>query len=257
MSDFLSHWDTTKTSTGSSNSDQIHLPLVSSGTYDFVVQWGDGNNDHITVWNQAETTHTYASGGAYDLIITGTCTGWRFNNTGDRLKILNISQWGTFKFGNTGAYFYGCENLTATATDVPDLTGTASLNQCFRNCYVFNSDLSAWDVSAVTNMTYMFYGCSVFNSDLSAWDVHAVTSMSNMFTGSGLSVLNYSKALLAWSALPLHASVTLSTGPKYYAGTPASARASIIANHGWTITDGGLSTDYSPFQGNPMMMSAP
>jgi len=103
----------------------------------------------------------------------------------------------------------------------------------------------------------MFFNCYVFNSDLSAWDVHAVTTMSYMFYASGLSVLNYSKTLLGWSAQTLTAGVTLSTGPKYFGGTPASARTSIITNHGWTITDGGLSTAYSPFQGAPMLMCTP
>jgi len=333
MADFLSSWDTTKTSVGSSNADQIHLPLHNGGTYDFVIDWGDGGpTDHITVWNQAETTHTYASAGPYDLTIAGTCTGWRFNNTGDRLKILDISQWGTLKFGNLGSYFYGCENLTATATDVPDLTGTTALTNCFRGCLAFTSDLSAWDVHAVTNMyaifrdchvfnsdlsgwdvhavtdmysmfcycyaftsdlsgwdvhavtnlqsTFygcydftsdlsgwdvhavtnmyaMFHDCHVFNSDLSAWDVHAVTNMTYMLTGANtFSSLNYSKALLAWSAQSLQASVTLGGGTrKYYKGTPTAARASIIANHGWTITDGGQEPGYSPFEGSPMLIA--
>jgi len=36
---FISTWDTTNTSTGSSNSDQIKLPLVSNGTYNFTVDY--------------------------------------------------------------------------------------------------------------------------------------------------------------------------------------------------------------------------
>ena len=56
MADFVSQWKTDNP--GVSNNDQITLPLVSGGTYNFLVQWGDGNSDTITVWNQAETTHT-------------------------------------------------------------------------------------------------------------------------------------------------------------------------------------------------------
>ena len=44
-------------------------------------------------------------------------------------------------------------------------------------CSVFNSDLSSWDVSNVTNTLAMFSKCSVFNSDLSSWNVSNVTNM--------------------------------------------------------------------------------
>jgi len=36
---------------------KIKLYLVSSGTYNFIVDWGDGSESHITTWNQAEVTH--------------------------------------------------------------------------------------------------------------------------------------------------------------------------------------------------------
>ena len=45
----------------------------------------------------------------------------------------------------------------------------------------FNSDISEWDVSRVTDMTHMFYYAEPFNSDLSQWDVSRVTDMSSMF----------------------------------------------------------------------------
>ena len=43
----------------------------------------------------------------------------------------------------------------------------------FLNCYKFNSDISNWDVSNVTNMNFMFHG-SKFNGDISKWDVSNV-----------------------------------------------------------------------------------
>lgn len=47
LTDFISVWDTTIEST-------IELPLVSSGNYNFSVNWGDGNTDTITTYDQAE-----------------------------------------------------------------------------------------------------------------------------------------------------------------------------------------------------------
>ena len=52
----------------------------------------------------------------------------------------------------------------------------------FSGTTVFNSDLSDWDVSSVTNMGNMFSTAIVFNSDLSDWDVSSVTNMGNMFS---------------------------------------------------------------------------
>ena len=42
----------------------------------------------------------------------------------------------------------------------------------------FNTDLSCWDVSKVTNMFGMFYLAKAFNNDLSSWNVSSVTKMS-------------------------------------------------------------------------------
>ena len=44
----------------------------------------------------------------------------------------------------------------------------------------FDQNLTAWNVSQVTDMSYMFYGCR-FNQALDKWDVGKVTDMSYMF----------------------------------------------------------------------------
>ena len=56
-------------------------------------------------------------------------------------------------------------------------------------------DISAWDVSNVTNMSYMFYECINFNSDLSDWDVSNVTDMRFMF----LNCKNFNSNLSKWN----------------------------------------------------------
>ena len=48
----------------------------------------------------------------------------------------------------------------------------------------FNSDLSKWDVSRVTDMMEMFQEASSFNGDLSKWDVSRVADMGGMFSGA-------------------------------------------------------------------------
>ncbi len=179
--DFVSVWNTDLTSEGSSNTNQIALPLVSDGTYDFLVDWGDGSSDTITSYDQGELIHTYSSEGEYILVINGTLYGWQFNNAGDRLKIIEISQWGNISLGNSGSYFYGAENLQISALDAPDLTGTTTLNHMFAGTRSFNQPIEHWDVSSVTNMRYMFDGASSFNQNIGNWDVSRVTDMNRMF----------------------------------------------------------------------------
>ena len=87
---FLSTWNTTLTSSGSSDDNQVNLPLETSGTYNFYVDWGDETSDTITSWDQPEVTHTFASEGIYSLNITGQIIGWSFNNDGDKLKLIEI-----------------------------------------------------------------------------------------------------------------------------------------------------------------------
>ena len=71
---FKSRWDTTQA--GSAN-DTVVLPLVSYGSYNFDVDWGDGNRDNITTYNQSEVTHQYSNTGIYEIRIKGDITGWR------------------------------------------------------------------------------------------------------------------------------------------------------------------------------------
>jgi len=180
-SNFNSIWNTSKTSTGSSNSTCVKLPLESSGTYNFTVWWGDGSNDTITAYDQAEVTHDYGSEGTYNISISGTIEGFRFNNGGDKLKITDIIQWGVLKLGNNNGYFYGCSNLAGSFNDTLDLTGTTTLYYMFSGCTNFNGNTSSWDVSSVTNMYAMFYYASAFNQDIGSWDVSSVTKMYAMF----------------------------------------------------------------------------
>lgn len=181
---FSSVWETNRS--GSSGNNQIRLPLESSGTYNFIVNWGDGTNNTIISWNQAERTHTYASEGVYTIEIIGIIVGWRFNNGGDREKLLEIKQWGDLRLGNSGGYFWGCTYLNITASDSLDLTGTTTLARAFRACQTIDKieGMNNWDMSSVTVMNEMFTGAHIFNQDIGNWDVSSVTDMASMFIGT-------------------------------------------------------------------------
>merc|ERR1712238_498117 len=67
--------------------------------------------------------------------------------------------------------------ITSKVTNMNSLVSGYS-NTMFQS---FNTDLSCWDVSSVTDMTWMFYEASSFNTDLSSWNVSSVTDMRGMF----------------------------------------------------------------------------
>jgi len=48
----------------------------------------------------------------------------------------------------------------------------------------FNSNVSNWDVSSVTNIGGMFYGATKFNGDISNWNVSSVIDMGVSYQSS-------------------------------------------------------------------------
>jgi surface protein len=196
---FISTWKTDNLSAGSTLSNQIKLPLSPNGNYRFLVDWGDGSSNIITTYADINTTHTYSVAGTYTVKITGLIAGMAFGNTGDRLKLLSITQWGSFILGTIeGSYFYGCSNLTLdSVTDVLNLSGrlisfsviqdkTTSLTNAFRDCTSLTTinRMDEWDTSEVTLMSSMFQGATLFNQYIGSWNTSSVTNPSSMFTNA-------------------------------------------------------------------------
>jgi surface protein len=243
VSEFISVWDTTL-----GFAVPITLPLVESGNYNFTVNWGDGNTDTITAWNQAETTHTYAEDGTYTVTITGTIEGWAFGGySACATKLISITDIGLLKLGNHEGYFQNCQNLTTIGGTI-DLTGVTNMNAMFAFCYSLTSvnGIELWDVSSVTSMSSVFAYATAFNQDISGWDISNVLSgkggnmVDFMYGKSTANYSYYDNLLNAWSQLTLNSGVDLGMGSIEYTSAGAAARASIISNYSWTISDGGL-----------------
>jgi len=180
--DFVSTWDTTQ---AGSASDTIVLPMTAGNTVD----WGDGNTD-------TTNTHTYAAGGTYTVTISGTINTFRFANSGDKAKITDVSNWGTFEIANTQT-FHGCSNLNLTATDAPTLS-TTILDYTFYQCTAFNSDINHWDVSNATSLGAFFAICPNFNQPLNNWDVSNVTSFKTSFYSMFRGCITFNQDLGSW-----------------------------------------------------------
>jgi len=180
---FVSTWNTNNTSVGSSTSTQVSLPLIASGTYNFSVDWGDGTYGQVTTYNIGNT-HTYSIAGTYVIKIYGVCIGWQFNNSGDRLKILDIYSWGKLRLGNSLGYFNGCANLNlSNVIDVLNLTGTTILSNAFQGCSGMTTcnRMNEWNVSNVTLLNNIFQNCSNFDQNIGNWNVSSVVDFSRMF----------------------------------------------------------------------------
>ena len=215
LTDFVSVWNTTNVSVGSSGNKSINLPLFLDGVYNFVVDWGDGTSNTITAYNQPEKNHTYSSIGTYTITIKGVCQGFQFQGGGDRLKILSILNWGDFQFKDSssgGGYFKSCENLDLSlVADIVNMGNCTDFENCFESCNSlttinncndwdmsnvivmtgmfinspsFNQNISNWDVSSVVDMVQMFDGATSFNQNIGNWDVSSVTNMAYMFSGA-------------------------------------------------------------------------
>jgi surface protein len=175
---FITTWDTTL---AGSAADTIELPL-GVGSFDFDVDWGDGGTENVVSAGSESITHVYSVGGTYDVSITGTFPHIRFNNTGDKAKITDVSAWGGGQFSTFEGAFYGCSALDTSAIDSPIMLAGARTTSMFRNANTFNGDISSWDVSSVTDMRSMFSSATSFNQNIGAWDVSSVTDMGSLFS---------------------------------------------------------------------------
>ena len=91
----------------------------------------------------------------------------------------------------------------------------------------------------MTTMSGMFAETIVANPDMSLWDFSSVTTLTNFINScDGLSVVNYSNALIQLDATsPLNNQSPGTVNQNYNAGA-AAAHAALLGD-GWTLTDNG------------------
>lgn len=240
---FITRWKTDNP--GTSNSTSITIPTEDSEIYSYQVDWngdGDFNDTDENINYSGNATHDYGSVGTYTVKIKGIFPQIYFNNERDKEKILSIEQWGTKAWGSMLRAYQGTSNLSMNAIDAPDLSATMQMGAMFDNTGNLGASTGdwSWDTSNVTGMTGLF-STSTFDFDISSWNVESVNGFGSMFAGSTLSSHNYEALLIAWDAQVLNSGRTFSGGDSRYCSQGAQdAKASIIANDSWTITDGGL-----------------
>ncbi len=170
----------------------IGLETVAGGggpllVYDFVVDWGDGNTDVITSWNDPALSHTYASSQTWTIQIEGVCPNLSLGasgpETGDRSKVTSITQWGSVVFTYLNNAFNDCYNMTLTATDLPDFSSVTDIRWMFNECRSIVTGAEGWDFSVMqtTSIRYLFDHCDKVNFDASGWNLTGITDMQGVF----------------------------------------------------------------------------
>ena len=204
------------TSRAGSASDQFQF-TGALGDYDVVAKQ---NDIVVAIFNDlsGEQTITLPSSGIYVLEVKSKeVNGFNrinFAQTGDRLKITDIKQWGTIVWTSFRTAYWNCNNMLITATDIPNL-------------------------SLVTNMFFAFRGVTIGNPNLRDWNVSNVTAMDRIFQGSNISVENLTACYENWSQLNLQQNVEFSTGTTKYNSSGQTGRDILVNTYNWTITDGG------------------
>jgi len=160
---------------------------------------------------------------------------------------------------STRSMFFECTSLTTIP--LLDLSSVTDATNMFRNCTSLTT-ISLLDLSSVTYSTNMFSYCAALTTvpllNLSSvtnayamfaycaalttvplLNLSSCTNVSNMFLGVTLTTQSYSDFLINLATQPLQSGVSFHGGNSKYNPTAAIARAYLISNFGWTITDGG------------------
>lgn len=233
---FITVWQTDNPGVTADNA--IRFPAVGQFTYTW--EEVDNSDNNGSGSGNTSTDITFPSTGKYRVEITpvGTLSFNRitFNNEGDRLKLMEIEQWGDVEWSGMEDAFYGCENLNISATDAPDLSQVISTSSMFRSCASLDADFNHWDVSNVTDMSNMFNGASSFNQPLGDWEFPVLETGENMFDDSGLDCINYNKTLFGWvEKADLPDSINLGAGGVFYGLQALGVRNYLTIIKNWDI----------------------
>ena len=207
---------------GSSTSTEFTIPTIGTG-YNYDVDCGNnGTLDAIEITGDYTCDFTPLGGeGTYQVRILSNQSGNNgfpriyFNDSGDKLKIVSIDQWGKNSWKSMQGAFFGASNLEILATDVPDLTNVGSLES-------------------------MFEGALIANPNMYSWDFTQVTDMSDFLKGSGVSIINYDTLLLNLMSSHSLADVIINSVPVTRCSNPAQQAYDGLTTNGWVINDLGI-----------------
>ena len=146
---------------GTSATNQFTIPTTGTG-YNYDITTSDGQT--ITGLTTG-TTITFPTAGTYDVFISGSFPQCYFDNGGDKLKLLDIKNFGIYALGSTSqlSAFFGCSNMVISATDIGHFENVTNFFQAWRGCSSLTSfPLINTSSGSVFNSTW--YGCRSLTS---------------------------------------------------------------------------------------------
>ena len=158
-----------------------------------------------------------------------------------------MDSWGALEVTSSGLFF-GCTCLTS----VPNGLAVSTLNNFFRDCSVFNSDISLFDLTGLAlqgGAVATFYRAIEFNQDISEWDFSKTSPFNGFMTDKSSENYHYhitTTYLIKWDSDPSVGGLdfgkltnfTTDFGTIQYSSAGAAAHASLVAK-GLIINDGG------------------
>jgi hypothetical protein len=203
---------------GTSTSTQFTMPLVSGGNYDFTVTRVSGpgtlTGDPVAHSTTTPLTLDFSTAGTYELSVAadlGDFIGWNFANGGDRLKLLEIKEFGPFQLHSSFDLpaFRGCTNLSFTASDGQNFLAVAtSVSDTFRDMGTLNNErfphFANLDFSGIPRYNSCFRapgsadGTSAFDWDISQMDFSSISLLdrfSSMFQARRIATPRYNAFL--------------------------------------------------------------
>jgi surface protein len=210
----------------------------------------------VTGWDVSSVTDMGGMFSFTDDVVSQDFSNW------DSAAVLNMTNMFSFCDNRetiiTSSLFVGplCTNIRAmfienfaltTITDVAnwDVSAVTDMRDVFGRCTSLATlDVSTWDTSSVLFIGLMFRDCDLL-TDLAIdnWDITALINANNfMFEHVGLNTARYDDVLIAWDAQAVNNNINVSFGLSKYTspGAAATARANLIADHSWVISDGGI-----------------
>ena len=184
---------------GTSASNQFTIPTTGTG-YLYDIETSDGQS--ITGLTSGATI-TFPSAGTYDIFISGSFPQFYFNNSGDRLKLLNLKNFGIYALGSTSQSnaFYGCSNMVISATDTGHFENVTNFSFAWRDC------------SSLTS--FPLINTSLGTSFSSTWrNCTSLTSFPLIDTSSGTNFLGSWYLCTSLTSFPL---IDTSAGTNFYA----------------------------------------
>ena len=250
---------------GTSNDNQFQF-TGGQGNYDVVAKQND-----ITVQTfnnlSDESTITFANGaGTYTLEVnakeTNGFTGIRFDNSGDKDKLIKINQWGIFSDTRENL-FQGCGNLISLPINNEYLNQATNIFAIFRNCenlilpdsLTFEAAVLGTNALLFNNLTSLAPLMNLPNLEVAdnmlrgnlltdlpvGMTLPNLTDGTNFLLDSTINTERYSQLLVDMAAGNNNTNVPFHGGNSKYNDAGEVARNSLAdaAGRNWSFTDGG------------------